>query len=174
MSRTQLTENFYLDEFQLSQTAERYSIDMHIEVGGEIHHNIKRLCTQVLQPVRDELGPVFISSGYRPLLLNKKIAGSRTSGHMYGLCADFTVAGKTPYEVAKWLHDNSDRLKRGGLVFDQVIHEFGRWVHAGINAQFEPARRQSLTAYKAAPRLPGKRPKTYYANGIHPIHELTN
>ena len=65
-----LSSNFSLSELIKSQTAERHGIsnmptEEHIE-------NLKLLCENVLQPVRDEFGPVMISSGYRSENLSEK------------------------------------------------------------------------------------------------------
>lgn len=44
MSRTQLSDNFYLDEFTRSQTAVRHGIDMSVRQGGVVYFNLRRLC----------------------------------------------------------------------------------------------------------------------------------
>lgn len=134
----QLTKNFTLDEFLQSQTATRRGIDM--TPPQYVIDNLKHLCVTVLQPLRDVVGsPVRISSGYRPKALNDAINGSSTSAHMEGRAADFTVDGETPYETAVMV----DQM---GLVVDQTILEFQRWVHVGIAP--EP-RQQMLTAYRS-------------------------
>ena len=161
MERIQLSKNFYLDEFTRSQTAERHGIDMDVPVGSPVFVSLERLCYTILQPVRDALGPVNISSGYRPLELNKLIGGSLTSQHRFGEAADFTVVGHTPLEVCNWIADNLP------LVYHQLIHEFGRWVHASIVLGGRGPRRQQLTAYKR----PGEK-KTLYADGLHEIESL--
>jgi hypothetical protein len=49
--------------------------------------------------------------------------------------------GKTPLELAQTIMDME-------LPYDQVIHEFGQWVHVGIPREIENARLQELTAFK--------------------------
>lgn len=133
---TRLSKNFTLDEFLVSQTAARHGIDM--TPSPRVIDNLERLCETCLQPVRDELGVViYISSGYRPTKLNSLIGGSKTSAHRHGRAADFNAVGHTPYEIVKIVADM-------GLPFDQVIHEFGQWVHLGIAEELP--RRQVLTA----------------------------
>lgn len=174
MNRIQLSQNFYLDEFTRSQTAARHGIEIVVAPDSQVFHNLKRLCIEVLQPIRDALGPISISSGYRPAEVNRLIGGSKTSVHVLGLAADFTVAGKTPYEVAQWIAENNGSRTpyRKPLWFDQCIHEFGRWVHIGLVDTDKVPRRQLLTAYKRRSRLPLKRPKTIYIPGIHRIQDL--
>lgn len=157
MKRQPLSRNFYLDEFTRSQTAARHGIDMTVAPGSEVYRNLKLLAELALQPARDALGPIFISSGYRPVALNRAIGGSSTSAHVHGLAADIAVSGHSPLEVARWFESS-------GIAFDQVIHEFGRWVHVGIVPEGQVPRQQLLTAAKVKGR-------TAYLYGIHSMDE---
>ncbi len=148
-----LSKNFSLDEFLVSGTAERLDIDMTPD--GNIIENLQRLVTGCLQPLRDETGPIFISSGYRPLELNTRIGGSKTSAHVTGNAADFKVLNQTPFETSQLVVDLE-------LPVDQIIHEFGRWVHLGVA---DVLRGQQLTAYR-------KSGKTRYVTGIIPMEDL--
>lgn len=148
-----LSKNFTLEEFLISDYAERNDIDM--TPSDEIIDNISNLIKSCMQPLRDEVNAsIFITSGYRPTILNSAIGGSKTSAHVRGEAADFTVVGQTPYETAT-LIEHMD------LPYDQVIHEFGRWVHMGVG---DILRNQELTAH----RYNGK---TRYVNGILTLEE---
>ena len=149
-----LSKNFTLEEFLVSQTATRQGIDM--TPPPDVIDNLQRLVTSCLQPLRDESGPIFISSGFRPLALNEAIGGSKTSAHMRGDAADLKVLNQTPYDTCELIVELE-------LPFDQVIHEFGRWVHLGVA---DILRGEKLTAYK-------KDGKTRYINGIMRIEDLT-
>lgn len=156
-ARTRLSHNFYLDEFTRSDTAEQHGLAIVVEPGSEVERNIQRLVDTVLQPLRDALGPVTITSGYRPRKLNLLIGGSPTSQHQYGKAADIVVPGYTPQQVAEWIRDNI-----GG--YDQLIHEFGRWVHVSVPADNTAPRNECLTAAKVNGR-------TGYAPGIIPVED---
>jgi hypothetical protein len=122
----------------------------------EIVDNLRRLCVDILQPYRDLIGvPITITSGYRPPELNRLIGGSTTSAHMDGRAADLYVAGKDTYDVALG-------IKSMELPYDQLIHEFGRWVHVGISREDDNIRQQDLTA-----TLGNK--GTVYAHGIRRV-----
>jgi len=162
-NRVKLSKNFFLDEFTTSQTAVRYGIDNSVEIGSRQYRYLKRLCEHVLQPIRDALGPVHISSGFRCQALNKKIGGASTSQHIDGLAADITVTGYTPYQVATW-------CKKNLRTYDQLIHEYGEWVHVSINPNFRSARKECLTAVKRPAKF--RKPKTEYVPGIHLIAAL--
>ena len=148
-----LSQNFSLDEFLISQTAERHGIDMTPSQYGI--DNLSRLVESCLQPLRDAVGLIYISSGYRPPELNTRIGGSQTSQHRNGNAVDFRVAGMSPYDVCL-------KIIELELPFDQVIHEFGRWTHLGVADEL---RGEKLTAHK----LHGK---TQYVLGIFKMEDL--
>jgi len=158
MARIQLSKNFYLDEFTRSQTATRHGIEIEVNRGTRLFDNLQRLCQEILQPLRDNLGSVHVTSGYRPPKVNQLIGGATTSRHLRGLAADIVVTGHSPLKVAQWL----DR-HRMTLPFDYCIHEFGRWVHVSVPPVDERPRYRLLTAYRE------ENGKTRYAAGIHPI-----
>ena len=149
-----LSSNFTLSELCKSETAARKGIDN--TPPEDVINNLTCLCDMVLQKVRNKLGVVMVTSGYRSPELNKAIGGSVTSDHCKGLAADFEVVGFDNKELALWIKDN--------LVFKQLILEFyeegqpnSGWVHCS----FEEGNNKSevLRAVKD-----GK--KTVYLKGI--------
>lgn len=150
-----LSKNFTLEEFLVSQTATRHGIDM--TPPKHVIENLQRLVTGCLQPLRDDVGVgIFISSGFRPLALNTAINGSKTSAHLTGDAADIKVIRQAPF-------DTCELIVIMGLPFDQVINEFGSWVHLGVA---DILRGEQLTAYK-------KDGKTRYTTGIIRMETLT-
>ena len=98
-----------------------------------------------LEKVRAVLGnnPIQINSGYRSPEVNKAVGGARASAHLTGQAVDFTCPGfGTPLAVC-------EAIKAAGIELDQLIHEYGRWVHLGINPS---PRRQYLTVDKLGTR----------------------
>jgi len=134
-----LTENFTLGEFIASETAARLSIGVFVDDGGAVHSNLKRLASTVLQPIRDQFGPVSITSGFRPPKLNQAIGAGRKSYHQFGLAVDFVAHKAPPKVVGEWVRDS-------GLDFDKCIVEFDRWVHIQINHEGWAPRGEVLTA----------------------------
>lgn len=154
----QISKNFTLEEFLISQTAARNGIDMTPSL--EIKDNIIKLVEIVLQPLRTELGhSLILTSGFRPEELNTLIGGSKTSAHRFGCAADVHSNRIGPLELSK-LAQSMD------LLYDQVIHEFGVWVHLGITWNLKMARNEELTAYKDSNK------KTIYVPGLHAIADL--
>ncbi|HXF44864.1 MAG TPA: D-Ala-D-Ala carboxypeptidase family metallohydrolase [Burkholderiaceae bacterium] len=133
-----LSAHFDLEEFLVSEIAARRGIDN--TPTPEIVENLKRLAL-ALEDVRMLLGhPIYITSGYRCPALNVAVGGSATSAHPYGLAADFICPGfGAPLDICT-------AIAAAGIVFDQLIHEFGRWVHFGLAIGAAEPRRQVLTA----------------------------
>ena len=139
-----LSENFSLSELTKSQTAERKGIDN--TPSAEHQENLKSLCTNVLQRVRDHFGQVVtISSGYRSPELCVAIGSKTTSQHAKGEAADFEIFGVSNKELADWIHYNTQ--------YDQLILEYWKesdpnsgWVHCSYSQGKN--RRQYLRAYK--------------------------
>ena len=134
-----------------SDTATRQGI---VNVAGpEELANLKRLCAQILEPLRSALGmPIRVTSGLRVPLLNTIVGGSRTSDHCTGRAADIQVEGMTPLAVCM-------AIKSLGLPYKQLIHEFGAWCHVSVPPLGEAPAREDLTARKIAGR-------TEYSKGV--------
>ena len=128
-----LSDNFNLSEFIKSQTALRNGIDN--TPSEEVIENLRALCENVLQPLRDYfLMPVNISSGYRSVALNHKLGSSTSSQHILGQAADIEIYGIGNKELADWIADNCE--------YDQLILEFHNeedlnsgWVHVSYNKE---------------------------------------
>ena len=100
MKNEMFTPHFSLLEFTKSSTAIKHGIA--IVPPAEAVDNLKRLCENTLEPLREELGlPVVITSGYRTKALNDLLAhSSERSQHMQGQAADFYV-GEGPVSGSK-------------------------------------------------------------------------
>ena len=118
-----LTKNFSYQEMIKSSTADRIGVSN--DATREHVINFVNLCNFILQPVRDEFGPIRINSGYRSPALNKAVGGSKTSQHCNGEAADFESSRISNPELATWVAKNLD--------FDQLILEFydGKDPHSG-------------------------------------------
>ena len=132
-----LSKHFSLEELVRSQAAVRRGIDN--TPGPDELARLVELCTHILEPLRMRLGrPVYVNSGYRCKELNTLIGGSRQSQHMRGEAADIEVSGMTAPEVFHYILDS-------GIEYDQVIEEFGEWVHISWSAK---PRHVALVAFK--------------------------
>lgn len=143
-----MSAHFTLSEMQFSATASRLGLDNTCPLA--LLPNVERVA-EYLEQVRTHFGkPVRVLSCYRAPAVNTAVGGSKTSAHVEALAVDFVVPGVPLVEIAKWCVEN---IKD----FDQIIHEFGAWVHMGFSSKVP--RRQVLTASK----LKGK---TIYKRGL--------
>jgi hypothetical protein len=149
-----LSKNFSLKELTKSNTATRLGID---NTPTEEHiANLKKLCENVLQPLRDAIGlPIRITSGYRSEALNNAIGGSKTSDHSHGRAADIELIVEVHDENGRHTEEDNatlfDTIKELNLPYYQLIWEFGNdnqpnWVHVAYREQ-DP-KQQDLKAVK--------------------------
>lgn len=121
-----LSKNFTLEEFIRSRTAESMGID-NVPKDEEVIENMKALCLEVLQPLRDNVGaPIHINSGYRCKALNEALDGVKGSQHLSGQAADIHV--ENTEHLLKMMHFIMDETD-----FDQLIWEKNKagvqWLH---------------------------------------------
>lgn len=137
-----LSENFTLREFLRSEYASRHGLP--IIPSAEEVENLRRLCVDVLQPMRDQYGRMRVTSGLRPPWLNQAIGGSKTSGHMYGCAADVEFIDRDNLFV----FNDIKQIHRHSTLADQIILEYppDGWIHFGIARVGAPARKQFLIA----------------------------
>jgi hypothetical protein len=133
-----LGKHFTLAELTVSQSATRRGIPN--DPDAQSLANLQLLVRHVLDPLREAVGPVHVSSAYRSPRVNKMVGGASSSQHVQGQAADFTVPGmRVPEVVAK--------IRAMGLPFDQLIDEFSDkgagWVHVSYSDRH---RRQVLRA----------------------------
>lgn len=139
-----LTDNFTLKELTQSQTALRNNLSN--EPNQENIDNLKELCINVLQPLRDYYeAPIKITSGYRSEELATLIGSKPTSQHCQGEAADFEIPGFDNKQVASHIKNNFE--------FDQLILEYyddsdinSGWIHCSFRKGNN--RKQCLTKDK--------------------------
>lgn len=96
----------------------------------EAVENLRALCVNVLQPLRDAMGRAMrVNSGYRGPDANRAVGGSATSQHCKGEAADIEFDGFDNKLLAQ-------KIVEMKLPFDQIVLEFYKpgdpnsgWVH---------------------------------------------
>jgi len=135
MNRIQLARNFTLDELTRSATARRLGLPNRPDAHQVA--KLRQLAAECLQPIRDRFGPVVVLSGYRCPDLNRAVGSSEYSAHLHGLAADISVPGHSPAEVIRWAKEHL-------TAFDQLIDEFGDWIHVGLLRPRDGRRRRQV------------------------------
>ena len=122
-----LSKNFSLDELTHTDTG------VSNVPNDEQRSNLVLVACTLLQPVRDEFGPIRVSSGFRSPEVHaaiKETQGaptSNTSQHLLGEAADFIPLEADLETVFQWCKKN--------LVFGQLILEGNlgkRWIHISL------------------------------------------
>ena len=122
-----ISDNFNLEEFINSPTAEKYNIDN--TPSEQVKNNIITLVRNILQPIRNVWNkPITVNSGYRCQALNNKVKGSKTSQHLTGDAADITTGN--PQDNKKLFHLILDMAQQKKVVYGQLIDEYNyKWLH---------------------------------------------
>jgi zinc D-Ala-D-Ala carboxypeptidase len=129
-----LTEHFSLSE--MTRTSKPFP-----NVPRPLHiARMRRLCRQLLEPWRMHIGPIYISSGFRSLAVNRAVGGEDDSQHMLGEASDAAPL-RRPLDQA-W--QTLARLVEEGLPLDQGIlyvrPEGEGWVHVSYTERRSPRR----------------------------------
>ena len=144
MARKKISDNFYLDEFLVSDEADKAGIAN--EPTPEHMANIEKYLAPGLEKTRKLLGnrAIVITSAYRNPKVNKLVGGVVTSAHPLGYAADIRVAGLTHFETAK-------KLAASALKFDQLILEISRNI---VHLSFDPRLRMQVKTQAKGPGTP--------------------
>ena len=130
-----LSEHFSLDEATYSETAIRMNIDNQPD---ERQLANMKSAAQQLEAVRNVTGALRVNSWLRLPDVNVAVGGSKVSSHMDGWAIDCSSSAHTPYALCQL-------VIKAGIKFDQMIHEYGRWMHISFAPEM---RQQALTIYK--------------------------
>lgn len=134
---TNLSNNFTWEEFIYSDTANSRGIDNNPpkEIEEEIKLKASNLCNHLLQPIRNILGPIIISSGYSCPALAKVLGRKENSQHNKGEAADLCFKNIDNLTAAKWIRKNCSfdqliyekRMRKNGTTYD--------WVHVSYKSE---------------------------------------
>ena len=161
-----LSKNFTLDELTRSNTALRLGIDN--TPSKEHILKLRLLTTQFLQVLRDRIGILRVTSGYRSPELCEAIGSNKYSQHTKAEAVDLQYFKRGRMNNLKIYNGIID----GALDFDQMILEFGTsteeidgnpaWIH--VSWKVTDNRREILVAYKDENnKTKYRHPKNYHS-----------
>lgn len=118
---------FKLEEFLASETAKKKGYSnfpsfQHVE-------NLNKIASRILDPVRVKLGePVYITSGFRSMVVNKLVGGVPFSAHTYGRAVD--IKGKDRESTRKIFNI----LRNEHIHFIDQLIEYNdfKFIHVGF------------------------------------------
>ena len=121
-----MAPNFKYKEFVISPTALRFGIVN--EPNEQEWQSIERVAGNIIQPVRNQFGPLNITSGYRCVELCLKVGSSSTSNHTKGEAIDFEPVDNNikMITIIEWIHKN--------LPYRELIAEYfpHGWIHVAF------------------------------------------
>ncbi len=146
---TQLSWHFTLEDLTRSETASRKGIDN--TPPEPVLANLKYLAEGCLEHIYQMVEPFWVTSVYRCPELNAAVGSKPGSAHTKGLAADIYSKIRPQLEFAQIIATR-------GFEFDQLIYEFGGWVHIAMPEPGKSGRRQLWTTDTQGTR-----------EGLHPI-----
>ena len=145
-----LSKNFTLKELTYSDTALRLGIENQPSKEGI--YKLTLLAAELLQPLRNVVGSIRITSGYRSPQLSEVIGSSSNSQHCRYEAVDLQYVQRNKmdnmviYNALIDLDLDYDQciLEFGGTEFIDPTHPY--WIH--LSWKISDNRRQTLVAYK--------------------------
>lgn len=143
--RAHLTEHYLLGEMLRTDSRDPGILAAQEDPPAPIYDHLLTLCRDLLEPdVHAVIGRTRVNSGYRSPTLNASIPGTaRTSLHMLGLAADLVPLDMPLVDAYEAI------VARRPALLDQLILEFGRWIHVGAPRPGTAARHQLLMIFTA-------------------------
>lgn len=129
----QISKNFNLKEFNVTSTG------LPNDIPEDAKAWLVALVQEILQPLRDKIGSIQITSGYRSQAVNTRIGGAPASQHMKGQASDLVSTSMSPKDIFLVLY-------RSNFPISQCIlyaPNDGNFVHVAIDPQ-RPSKRQFL------------------------------
>lgn len=137
-NKEKLSSNFTREECQVTKSG------IPNVIPDELIPNVKRLLTDVMEPIRSLLGdvPLVVHSFYRCEAVNTKAGGDPKSAHLFGRAADFHPRNMD-------IKQAFDKIRRSGIPYDKLIleHKDGSWwIHAQVREGTAVPRRLAFIA----------------------------
>ena len=163
-----IAPNFRFYELTHSDLAERLGIDNRFPGPAEMTAAVY-LTRKVLQPIRDEFGPITPKSVFRSqqldrVLKRKPSSWISTSRHTAGAACDIAVVGLPTITLARWAAANLQRFDQISCeCYDPVKGPNSGWVHISLNRPRHGKNRRELFTYLRDPEIGAMR----YVRGLH-------
>lgn len=141
-----ITEHLTWEE--ATRTDHRAFLDLQNPPPTDVKQHIEWFARHYFEPARALLGPLIVNSLYRCAPLNEAIGGSKTSRHVLGLACDLVPVRHGLAEAFSLM------ARREAVWADQLIYEYGRWLHLGAPKPGDTPRGQLLMIFEAGKYLP--------------------
>lgn len=138
--------NYYLSPHlswrEFTATQHRQFLEQQDNPPDEVIIRAKNFALTVFEPARELVGPLLISSGYRCPELNATVGSLETSAHPVGTAVDC-------YPLKMGLREAYITIAYSEVPYDQLIYEYGRWIHlGGAKIEGTPPRRERFMIFE--------------------------
>ncbi|KGF51897.1 D-Ala-D-Ala carboxypeptidase family metallohydrolase [Prevotella amnii] len=141
----QLSPHFSLGEMLQSGVAIRFGINNEPEdventnvTAADVRRNLRNLCKMVLEPLRQRVGRIIITSGYRNKELNALVNGVPDSQHVFGEAADIYVSDAA--QCAKYADIIMRYTDFDQLIFEPLNSKTKHWLHVSFSRRHKNRR----------------------------------
>jgi hypothetical protein len=117
----------HFTRYELTRSGTAIEHDLRNEPNLQQEQALRNLAINILEPLRQQFGPIVISSGFRTSQVNRLVGGVANSQHMRGEAADLVV-GDTERALALF-HFIKTRLDFDQLIWEPVGATEPRWLH---------------------------------------------
>ena len=107
----QVTKNFVWNEL--------YHIEDASSINEQVLGALHNLAWFVLQPIRDRVGVIKVTSAFRSPEHNSRVGGAPWSQHLYGEAADIVAAACSPAELGEVAREVGAYKV---IVYDRHVH----------------------------------------------------
>lgn len=120
--KAKLSPHFLIDEFLLPHKYPKNTPTWQDVI------NMTFGCFNILEPAREIVGPITITSGYRNYEVNRMVGGVHDSQHLIGCAADITCSPDKFKLLVKTLEENPhvDQLLTGETWLHVSWNPFGK------------------------------------------------
>lgn len=138
-----LTEHFSYNEMTRSTWAQTHRVDNTpdaLQLAA-----LENLCRVLLEPLRQQFGPIYINSAFRSETVNTGVHGVGASKHLTGEAVDIRIADvETGRAYYRFILKHVD--------FDQLLFEHrcdgAMWLHCSVLLDARQNRHQAFPNYR--------------------------
>lgn len=131
LQRTHFTPHF--TRYELTRSGIAIEHDLPNEPNLKQEQALRLLAIHILEPLRQQFGPIVISSGFRTPQVNRLAGGVSNSQHLRGEAADIVV-GDTE-RALRLFHYIRTHLDFDQLIWEPAGSPSPRWLHVSYTTR---------------------------------------
>jgi zinc D-Ala-D-Ala carboxypeptidase len=132
-----ISPHFSLAELTITQQVDANGVILPNVPNSEQMFFLNKLAFTILEPIRTLIDcPIHVNSAFRCEAIEIKVSGKAYGQHMKGQAADIV-----PFNHHLVLKDVYEKIMTSVIPYDQLLYEYGAWIHVSCApANTEPRR----------------------------------